>query len=249
MISEPFYFGQNRSCFGHYTPSQGLVQGKSVLIVPSVFGEAIRSYRVAREVTKSLARRGYDVLRFDFDGDGNSCSQMHNTSVQDWIKNIQDGYDELVTRSKAASVSVFAIRFGAGLSLIALKERSVESFVLWDPLLSNREMYDVFVGPSPTTKVCDDIQHTNNPFVVRPKRSGFFEVGLAKGFADAFLQLPDITIPACDVQIITTEPAKEQQEIFSMATVCEVNHQCDWPKKDLPLIFAPKLLSTVSGCF
>lgn len=248
MISEPFYFGQNRSCFGHFTSSQGLSQGKSVLIVPSIFGEAIRSHRVVREITKSLVKQGYDVLRFDFDGDGNSCSQIRNTSVQDWIKNIQDGYDELIARSKAASVSVFAIRYGAGLSLIALRERSVKSFVLLDPLLSKETMHDAFVGPNPTTKVCD-VQRTDNPFAVRPKPTGFFEVDLKEEFANGFLQLANVKMPACEIQIIRTEPAKEQQEVFSTAIVREVSHQCDWPKKDLPLIFAPKLLSTVCECF
>ena len=248
MIPETFYFGHNGTCFGHYTPSQDFAQGKSVLIVPSIFGEAIRSHWVIREVAKSLAKQGYDVLRFDFDGDGNSCSETHTVSVQDWTRNIQESYDELVARSKTASVSVFAIRFGAGLSLFALEQRPVESFVLWDPLISGEVMYNTFVGPGPSVEACDT-QHSDNPFALRPQPNGFFQVGLGKEFSDDFLLMEDVTMPACDVHIIRTEPSSEQLEVFSKSNIRDVNQQCRWLMKDLPVIFSPKLVATICGCF
>ena len=167
-------------------------------------------------------------------------------SVQDWTRNIQESYDELVARSKTASVSVFAIRFGAGLSLFALEDRPVESFVLWDPLVSGGVMYNTFVGPS--TEACD-AQYADIPFALRPQPNGFFQVGLGKEFANAFLLLEDVTMPACDVQIIRTEPSNEQREVFSMLNIHDVNQQCDWQRKDLPVIFAPKLVAAVCGFF
>ena len=250
MISEPFYFGQNNTCFGHFMPLQDMSQGKAVLIVPSIFGEAIRSHFVAREVAKSLVKQGYDVLRFDFDGDGNSCSKTRNTSVRDWIRNIQDGYDELVNRLNNASVSVFSIRFGAGLSLVALEERPVESFVLWDPIFSTRKMYDIFVGQDSVTNSWD-VQGSDNPFEHNQKHSGFFEVGVGKEFADEFLLIEDAGVPNCDVQIINTGPKfdEERRASVSGSVVLDVSHQCNWQMKDLPVIFAPKIVSTVCACF
>ena len=170
--------------------------------------------------------------------------------MRDWIRNIQEGYDELVNRLNTASVSVFTIRFGAGLSLVALEGRSVESFVLWDPLLSTRKMYEIFIGQNSCT-ISWDAQRSDNPFDSNHKPSGFFEVGVGKEFADEFLLVEDAGVPNCDVQIINTGPKfdEEQRAIVSESVVLDVSHQCNWQMKDLPVIFAPRIVSTVCACF
>ena len=247
MISEPFYFGHNKSCFGHFTRSSDAADSKSVLIVPSLFGESSRSHWLTREAAKRLSMQGYNVLRFDFEGDGNSCSNTSDVSIDDWIQNIQEAYSELQNRLELTSVSVFAIRFGAGLSLVALKALSVKSYVLLDPLLSTKKMYETFVGVSSSDKITGNYQVNNrDPFVERIKPTGLYEMGLGNDFSKSFLQLPDISMPACDCQVITTaEQGVEYQNISKAMSVTKVNYHCDWSKQDLPLIFSPKLLSTI----
>jgi len=248
MILEPFYFGQNKSCFGHFTPASGLAQGKSVLIIPSIFGEAIRSHRVLREVARTLSSRGFDVLRFDFDGDGNSWSDTNDVSVQLWVNNIKDAYAELVKRSPDSSISVLATRFGAGLSLLTINELAVESMLFWDPILSKNEMYNIFVGPEPVI-IESTGNGSNNPFTSTPDLRGFLEVGLGKDFADGFLKLDEITLSNNDLQIIeTTDTDSGVQKLGFSSNVIKVEHHCDWQIKDLPVIFAPKLISTICGC-
>ena len=242
MISEPFYFGNKKSCFGHYMPARSSAQGRSVLIVPSIFGEAIRSHWVIREMAKLLTGQGYDVLRFDFDGDGNSCSETHSISVEDWVENIRDAYAELLSRSKAISVSVFAIRFGAGLSFKALESCSVDSYVLWDPIISGEVMRDTFVGSS-----ASEVPQMKGPFEPRPRLSGFFQVELGKEFAETFLQVNDIKIPEGIVNVIRTGSSREKLEAISNSSICDVKYPCDWQMGDLPVIFAPKLVSTACG--
>ena len=160
--------------------------------------------------------------------------------------NIQESYDELVNRSKTTSVSVFAIRFGAGLSLVALKDRPVELFVLWDPLISGAVMYKIFVGPGVEP---GEAQHSDNPFALRPQHTGMFQMGLDKEFAAPFLALNDTAITARDIQIIRTETSHESREVFPRSNIRDVNQQCDWLLNDLPVIFSPKLVSAVCGCF
>lgn len=246
MISEPFYFGRNNSCFGNYTPSTGLTLGKSVLVAPSIFGEAIRSHRVLREVTKNLSNRGYDVLRFDYDGDGNSCSDTANTSVQLCIENIQDARLELIKRSTGSHMSVLATRFGAGFAFSALKNTPVDSIVLWDPLLSKDEMYNSFIGSGPVKieKETDFI----NPFESQSNISvsGFYDIGVGEDFAGGFLQLEEITLPDCKLQLVSTDT---DINIDITSDRFNVKHQCDWQIKDLPVIFAPKIISTLCECF
>lgn len=241
---EPFYFGQYNSCFGHFSPAEGTTQGKSVLIVPSIFGEAIRAHRVTREVAKSLSKKGYDILRFDFDGDGNSCSETSNVTVQDWIRNISDAYHELTRRSKNSSVSLLSVRFGAGLSLAALRSHPLHSVVMWDPILSNQEMYDTFIGTE-LNSVVNEPKYSKDPFETRLELDGMFEMGLGKDFATGFLHINEMPLPSCDVQIIGTD-AYEQSQIINTT---KVNYHCDWEKKDLPVIFAPKLISTICEYF
>lgn len=242
MISDSFYFGRKKSCFGHYTPAQEFAQGRSVLIVPSIFGEALRTHWVNREVSKLLTGQGYDVLRFDFDGDGNSRSETTTVSAQDWVGNIQDAYAALVARSKATSVAVYAIRFGAGLSLSALQAYPVESYVLWDPIISGKTMRDVFAGPAIST---DNVPPMNAPFSPKARLSGFSQVGLGKEFSETFLQINDVKTPDCNIQVIRTEPSIEKLEGLSASQIVDVNYPTDWQMNDLPVIFAPKLISTV----
>lgn len=247
MISEAFYFGKNQTIFGHYTPAIGIPSGKSVLIVPSIFGEAIRSHRVTREVTKLLSNKGYDVLRFDLDGDGNSLSETKKVNVEDWIENIQYAYKELLSRSTATKASVLAIRFGAGFSLLALNEYEVESYVLWDPILSRSEMHEICFGNSMEENQEEETIY--NMFEQPAVTDGFFESGIDASFPDQFLELSEIKIPDNNLVVVSTVSNILQTSAVHNSSICSVDHKCDWQKKDLPVIFAPKLISTLGEYF
>ena len=248
MISEAFYFGEKGTVFGHFTPAAGLSNGKSILIVPSLFGEAIRSHRVLREVTKLLSSKGYDVLRFDFDGDGNSLAETKGVILNDWIKNIQDAYAELLKRSSGSDVSVLAVRFGAGLSLIALLECEIEKFVLWDPLLSRKEMHEIFNGEQSQGSIKNE-EEIFNMFEQPPIADGFIESGIDSSLPKQFLELNEVKIPENNLEIVNTDDSALIDSEEKKYSVCSVDHRCDWQQKDLPVIFAPALISKLGEYF
>ena len=245
-MTEPLYFGDQHSCFGHYTAAAGPNCGQAVLIVPSIFGEAIRSHWLNRELAKALAAEGYDVLRFDFAGDGNSCSSTQQLAVNDWLRNIQQAYEELQLRSAGASISVFATRFGAGLSLAALAHRAVDRFVFWDPVINGAVMYKSFLGGNSEAPADD---HRDNYFIRSALPGGFFQLGLGEAFARGFQSLPEVALPAATIQVIRTETSCPGDTLPASSCIKEVAQKCHWSLTDLPVIFSPKLLASARECF
>jgi uncharacterized protein len=142
---EPFFFGSTPSVslFGAYhAPPRGGA-GKAVLICPPVGHEYVRSHRALRNLGVQLSRSGCAVLRFDYLGVGDSCGEMGDGRVSQWLTDISLASDELRRRSGHASVVLIGLRLGATLAALAAARRSdVERLVLWDPVLSGRDYVD-----------------------------------------------------------------------------------------------------------
>lgn len=128
---EAFYFGADNALFGTYTPAEGIPKRHGVLICQPLLQEFYKTHFALRRTAVDLAAKGYDVLRFDYVGTGDSQGDCDTISA--WLDNVSTALAELKSLAGTTNNSVIAVRFGAAL-LGALPE-SLEKLILWDPIL------------------------------------------------------------------------------------------------------------------
>jgi pimeloyl-ACP methyl ester carboxylesterase len=138
---EPFYFlsGEDQ-LFGAYAAPADISSRKSVVICPPLYPEYYRSFRCLVDLAERWAATGYHVLIFDYFGTGDSSGEPAGGGPSRWVNDIEAAIRELIDVSGSDSVSLVGVRLGATLGLYAgIKNRSVKSVILWDPIWSGTE--------------------------------------------------------------------------------------------------------------
>ena len=136
--SEPLYFGRPaRSLFGWYHPSAAAA-GRAVVLCNPLGLDATRAHWSYRHLAERLAEAGFDVLRFDWHGTGDSSgSGSEPDQVATWLDDLGEAIDELKRRAGAARVHLVGLRAGATLAAhVAATRDDVASTVLWMPALT-----------------------------------------------------------------------------------------------------------------
>lgn len=142
---KPIFFGPGldtgRALFGMYHPAKGKpVTPRAVVLCPPLGYENICAYPTFRIFAERLAASGHPVLRFDYDGTGDSGGLDSDPGrVRAWIESVGHAVDEVRALSGAEEVCVFGVRMGATLALAAGAERGdFDRLVLWNPCPSGR---------------------------------------------------------------------------------------------------------------
>ena len=84
---------------------------------------------------EQLVTRGETVLRFDYEGDGDSEGEVTDTNLEQCINDIQDAIDFLRRETAAETISLFGIRLGASLALLTAARTSIAQVLVWDPVV------------------------------------------------------------------------------------------------------------------
>lgn len=138
--AKPCWFGSNeRPLFGClHTPSRQTRTAGVVLCAP--FGhEYMVSYQAYRRLAESLAQAGFPVLRFDYDGTGDSAGQASDDGrVAAWQKSIGRAIAELRQRTGVKDVTLIGVRLGALLAASVAAEHGVAALVLVAPVANGR---------------------------------------------------------------------------------------------------------------
>jgi alpha/beta superfamily hydrolase len=133
---EPFYFGShNRQLFGAYHTPVGASKSEGVVICPPLFAEFLRCHTCLRRIAEQLSEIGYDVLRFDYFGTGDSAGRFDETDVHGSLDDIEAAISELVAISGARKISLIGVRFGATLATRVALGRQIARLILWDPIV------------------------------------------------------------------------------------------------------------------
>lgn len=136
----PFWFGPgDRELFGWlHLPADRVVRGGVVLCQPLGI-EAICVYFSYRLLAERLAQRGLAVLRFDYDGTGDSSGLEDDPDRLDaWLESVSTATDAL-TALGVDKVGLVGVRIGALFAAHeATRRGGVDALVLWDPCLSGR---------------------------------------------------------------------------------------------------------------
>jgi pimeloyl-ACP methyl ester carboxylesterase len=131
----PIYFGSaGRPLFGVYNPPAGSTQAALGVVLCNPIGDdLIRAHRAFRHLAEGLAAAGFPVLRFDFDGTGDSGGDERDPAlVAAWRGDVGRAVAALRAQSGVASVCVLGLRFGGTLAALAAEELGdIDALVLW----------------------------------------------------------------------------------------------------------------------
>ncbi len=138
----PIFFGGVRHLAGWF--AQGALgvgtRRCAVLLCPPIGHEYMCSHRAFRNLARDLAATGFPVLRFDYQGTGDSGDvPVGGSLVPAWFESISLAADELRRRSGVDTLAFVGLRFGATLAARAAAGRNdVESLVMWSPCSNGR---------------------------------------------------------------------------------------------------------------
>ncbi|MBM4076955.1 MAG: hypothetical protein FJ267_15100, partial [Planctomycetes bacterium] len=109
-----------------------------VVVCPPIGHEQLHSHRTVRHLCDELARKGTIVLRFDWNGTADSSGDdLDPNRVVAWLTNIQTAVRTLRDEG-CQRISLVGIRLGALLAAIQSVSESIDSLVLWAPVVNGR---------------------------------------------------------------------------------------------------------------
>lgn len=141
----PFFFGEtNHQLYGVLHPVQSNCKKKSSVLMCNAFGqEYMRSHRAYRQLAMMLTKQGYDVLRFDYRGTGDSALNLDEVNAKTWVKDVNVAIDELKDISAVSNIHVVGLRLGGLIAASAIEGRDdIASINLWDPVTSGDQYID-----------------------------------------------------------------------------------------------------------
>lgn len=129
---QALHFGDpQRLLFGYHHAATSPVRQTAVLICHSWGLEYMRSYRGLRVLAQRFAAAGYETLRFDYSGTGDSQGHGLDARLEHWLADIATAARELRDISGRQEVAVVGLRLGA---LLAQAAPGVDArlHVSWD---------------------------------------------------------------------------------------------------------------------
>jgi pimeloyl-ACP methyl ester carboxylesterase len=138
----PVVFGPSgQQLMGIYHAAEpGVARGSGIVLCNPLGYEAMCTHRTYRHLARRLAAAGFDVLRFDYHGTGDSSGGGDEPDrLGAWVDSVGLAIDELRALAGVSAVDLFGVRLGATLATLAAARRSdIRSLVLWAPVVSGR---------------------------------------------------------------------------------------------------------------
>jgi dienelactone hydrolase len=139
VTASPIWFGPaDRPLFGMLHRPDGDTARAGVVLCPPLGREDLAVHSAYRVLAERLADDGIAVLRFDYDGTGDSAgSQSDPGRVAAWSASMTAAVN-LVRSTGAPVVVTVGMRMGATLAAIDAVRDPVDALVLWDPCRTGR---------------------------------------------------------------------------------------------------------------
>jgi len=124
----------------HHAPPAHARRGAGIVLCPALGYEYMSAFRTWRVLAERLAALGFDTLRFDYDGMGDSAGDATDPDrVGAWQRSIAVAIAEFRQLSGADAVALVGLRAGGMLALqAAAAAGGVDRLVLWSSPPSGR---------------------------------------------------------------------------------------------------------------
>lgn len=134
----PYFFGKSSQLFGVFHKAQRNVDAqKGIVLCYPMSHEYLYVHRAYQQLAKRLSRAGFNVLRFDYYGSGDSLGDCEQATTEQWLLDIAAAIQEMHGIIGAQEVSLVGFHLGATLAaLAAAREENIASVVLWEPVLN-----------------------------------------------------------------------------------------------------------------
>lgn len=152
MREHPFFFSRNGTrLFGMLYDCQSRrdrLNSGGFVLCPPFAEEKLWSHRVYVSLARALCERGYNVLRFDYTGSGDSEGDFESCTLETYLADIMTAFRELKEAAGIEKAGLMGLRFGATLALLAAsslencanrQEEKTGPLVLWEPVLDGAE--------------------------------------------------------------------------------------------------------------
>lgn len=131
-----------RALSAWWHPAQNKSQANAhgaVLLCPPLGYELWTSYQTYRALALQLAAQGFDVLRFDLTGTGDSAGdELEPARLEHWRGDIQQAAARLRELSSSTCLILLGLRLGGALVCEQAAALQAQAVVLWDPVVSGR---------------------------------------------------------------------------------------------------------------
>ncbi len=129
----------NRQLMGvHYAPPKKSGHNIGVLMCNQVGPDYAEYYKTSRMLLSMLVARGFDCLRFDYTGCGDSEGDFQDDSVQQWLSDIATAKTILRERSDCSSVCICGFGLGGLLAATHAAVNNVAALILWEPVVDGQ---------------------------------------------------------------------------------------------------------------
>jgi uncharacterized protein len=120
---------------GHHRPARPA--SRAIVMCHPLAEEKLWAHRVFVSFARNLSTAGFDVLRFDFRGEGDSDRDFEQTDFETRIEDAMRAIDAVHEMNPSISeVTLLGLRLGASVAAATAARRSdVARLVLWDPVV------------------------------------------------------------------------------------------------------------------
>jgi predicted alpha/beta hydrolase len=227
---ESLFFGSSDHLFGMYHPAISQRRNHGVVICAPLFHEFYRSHFAIRRIAIELAQKGYDVLRFDYSGTGDSKGGIPADMFNVWSDEIGAAMTEIRHLSGCSAVTLITSRFSGSLGVPW--QSSANRNLRWDPIPGYEDYmkqldatHAALLAEHVTMSSSETARHTENDYLGTGQSREYVSEMLA-----AFLTRADVQL----------------QEVNS-AKLVEIQSDLDWVSASLKTIYAHDTVSQISA--
>lgn len=141
----PIFFGpKDGQLYGVYHPASGNTYREYCVLLCYPFGqEYMRAHRAFRILATEISELGFDVLRFDYFGTGDSAGSGEQATAERWQEDILEAVREICEISGRQRVIVIGLRIGALLAAsVSGQIVPAPALVMWDPIVSGEDFIE-----------------------------------------------------------------------------------------------------------